>query len=85
MIDMLGRISKLEAAMKLIQSMPMEPHAGIYGSLLNATSIHNRVELGSLPQLNCSRLSHIILAITCCSLTYMGWLVGGKMLTKLGI
>lgn len=48
MIDMLGRISKLEAAMKLIQSMPMEPHAGIYGSLLNATSIHNRVELGEL-------------------------------------
>ncbi|KAL2332567.1 hypothetical protein Fmac_020148 [Flemingia macrophylla] len=48
MIDMLGRVGKLEEALKLIQSMPMEPHAGIYGSLLNATSIHKRVELGEL-------------------------------------
>nr|KYP41076.1 Pentatricopeptide repeat-containing protein At1g14470 family [Cajanus cajan] len=46
MIDMLGRVGKLEEAMKLIQSMPMEPHAGIYGSLLNATGIHKQVELG---------------------------------------
>ncbi|XP_004485903.1 pentatricopeptide repeat-containing protein At1g14470-like [Cicer arietinum] len=48
MIDMLGRVGKLEEAIKLIQSMPMEPHAGIYGSLLNATSIHKRVDLGEL-------------------------------------
>ena len=48
MIDMLGRVGKLEEAMKLIQRMPMEPHAGIYGSLLNATSIHKQVELGEL-------------------------------------
>ncbi|KAL2664888.1 hypothetical protein GLYMA_02G223800v4 [Glycine max] len=48
MIDMLGRVGKLEEAVKLIQSMPMEPHAGIYGSLLNATSIHKQVELGEL-------------------------------------
>ncbi|KAK7411668.1 hypothetical protein VNO78_03103 [Psophocarpus tetragonolobus] len=46
MIDMLGRGGKLEEAIKLIQSMPMEPHAGIYGSLLNATNIHKHVELG---------------------------------------
>lgn len=48
MIDMLGRVGKLEEAMKLIHSMPMEPHAGIYGSLLNATRIHKQVELGEL-------------------------------------
>ncbi|CAI8591584.1 unnamed protein product [Vicia faba] len=48
MIDMLGRVGRLEEAVELIQSMPMEPHAGIYGSLLNATSIHKRVELGEL-------------------------------------
>jgi pentatricopeptide repeat protein len=48
MIDMLGRVGRLEEAMKLIQSMPMEPHAGIYGSLLNATSIHKRLELGEI-------------------------------------
>ncbi|XP_019425780.1 PREDICTED: pentatricopeptide repeat-containing protein At1g14470 [Lupinus angustifolius] len=48
MIDMLGRAGKLEEAMKLIRSMPMEPHEGIYGSLLNAACIHKRVELGEL-------------------------------------
>ncbi|XP_058767201.1 pentatricopeptide repeat-containing protein At1g14470 [Vicia villosa] len=48
MIDMLGRVGRLEEAVELIQSMPMEPHAGIYGSLLNATNIHKRVELGEL-------------------------------------
>lgn len=48
MIDMLGQVGKFEEAVKLIQSMPMEPHAGIYGSLLNATNIHKRVELGEL-------------------------------------
>ncbi|KOM47196.1 hypothetical protein LR48_Vigan07g090000 [Vigna angularis] len=48
MIDMLGRVGKLEEAMKLIQTMPMQPHAGIYGSLLNATRIHKQVELGEL-------------------------------------
>ncbi|KAK7284058.1 hypothetical protein RIF29_13809 [Crotalaria pallida] len=48
MIDMLGRVGKLEEAVKLIQSMPIEPHEGIYGSLLNAACIHKRVELGEL-------------------------------------
>ena len=48
MIDMLGRVGKLEEAVKLIQSMSMEPHTGIYGPLLNATNIHKRVELGEL-------------------------------------
>uniref|UniRef100_K7M801 Pentacotripeptide-repeat region of PRORP domain-containing protein n=1 Tax=Glycine max TaxID=3847 RepID=K7M801_SOYBN len=43
-----GQVGKFEEAVKLIQSMPMEPHAGIYGSLLNATNIHKRVELGEL-------------------------------------
>ncbi|KAG4954945.1 hypothetical protein JHK87_040539 [Glycine soja] len=43
-----SQVDKFEEAVKLIQSMPMEPHAGIYGSLLNATNIHKRVELGEL-------------------------------------
>lgn len=48
MIDLLGRVGKLEEAIKLIQCMPMEPHAGIYGSLLNASRVHRRVKLGEL-------------------------------------
>lgn len=48
MVDLLGRAGELDEAKILIQSMPMEPHAGVYGSLLNASRIHKRVELGEL-------------------------------------
>ncbi|KAF7801266.1 pentatricopeptide repeat-containing protein [Senna tora] len=48
MIDLLGRVGKLEEATRLIQSMPMKPHAGSYGSLLNASRIHRKVRLGEL-------------------------------------
>jgi pentatricopeptide repeat protein len=48
MVDLLGRLGELEEAKKLIESMPMTPHAGVYGSLLNASRIHKRVELGEL-------------------------------------
>eukprot|EP00257_Ricinus_communis_P016585 XP_015574795.1 pentatricopeptide repeat-containing protein At1g14470 [Ricinus communis] len=46
MVDMLGRVGKLDEAKRLIACMPMEPHAGVYGSLLNASRIHKRVEYG---------------------------------------
>lgn len=48
MIDLLGRVGELDEARKLIESMPIKPHAGVYGSLLNASRIHKRVELGEL-------------------------------------
>ncbi|KAB1208640.1 hypothetical protein CJ030_MR7G029151 [Morella rubra] len=48
MVDLLGRLGELDEAKKLIESMPMEPHAGVYGSLLNASRIHKRVQLGEL-------------------------------------
>lgn len=48
MVDLLGRLGELEEAKKLIESMPMKAHAGVYGSLLNASRIHKRVELGEL-------------------------------------
>lgn len=48
MVDLLGRAGELDEAKILIQSMPMKPHAGVYGSLLNASRIHKRVELGEL-------------------------------------
>ncbi|XP_022716296.1 pentatricopeptide repeat-containing protein At1g14470 [Durio zibethinus] len=46
MIDLLGRVGELDEAKRLVDHMPMEPHAGIYGSLLNASVIHKRIELG---------------------------------------
>ncbi|KAK9287345.1 hypothetical protein L1049_015760 [Liquidambar formosana] len=46
MVDLLGRMGELDEAKRLIERMPMEPHAGVYGSLLNACRIHRRVKLG---------------------------------------
>lgn len=48
MVDLLGRVGQLDEAKMLIDSMPMEPHGGVYGSLLNASRIHKRVDLGEL-------------------------------------
>ncbi|MQL76188.1 hypothetical protein Taro_008586 [Colocasia esculenta] len=46
MVDLLGRAGQLDAAKKLMDDMPMEPHAGVYGALLNACRIHRRHDLG---------------------------------------
>ncbi|KAF8398379.1 hypothetical protein HHK36_017306 [Tetracentron sinense] len=48
MIDLLGRAGELDEARRLIDRMPMKPHAGVYGALLNASRIHRRVDLGEL-------------------------------------
>ncbi|KAK9678020.1 hypothetical protein RND81_11G182500 [Saponaria officinalis] len=45
MVDLLGRAGKLDEALALIRQMPMEPHAGVYGSLLNASRVHRKVEI----------------------------------------
>ncbi|GFP95060.1 pentatricopeptide repeat-containing protein at4g21065 [Phtheirospermum japonicum] len=45
-VDLLGRMGKLDEAKKIIEEMPMDPHAEIYGSLLNASRIHKRLDLG---------------------------------------
>ncbi|KAM7474467.1 hypothetical protein LguiB_021710 [Lonicera macranthoides] len=48
MVDLLGRVGKLDEAKRLIERMPMRPHAGVYGSLLSASRVHKRVDLGEL-------------------------------------
>ncbi|GAB4848571.1 hypothetical protein Ancab_003277 [Ancistrocladus abbreviatus] len=48
MVDLFGRVGQLHEAMRLVERMPMEPHAGVYGSLLNASRIHKKVEIGEL-------------------------------------
>ena len=48
LVDLLGRVGELEEAKTTIEKMPMEPHAGVYGSLLNASRLHKHVELGEL-------------------------------------
>lgn len=46
MVDLLGRAGRLGEALSLIESMTMEPSAGIWGALLNACMIHKDFELG---------------------------------------
>ncbi|OVA13390.1 Pentatricopeptide repeat [Macleaya cordata] len=45
MVDLLGRSGHLKEAFELIKSMPMEPNAIIWGTLLGACRLHNDVEL----------------------------------------
>ena len=45
MIDLLGRGGHLKEAFRLVRSMPMEPNAIIWGTLLGACRMHNAVDL----------------------------------------
>ncbi|KAI3448593.1 hypothetical protein Pfo_005258 [Paulownia fortunei] len=55
-VDLLGRDGRLEEAHELIKSMPMQPHAGVWGALLLACSLHNNVELAEVAAKNCFEL-----------------------------
>lgn len=46
MIDLLGRAGKLNEAMELVNTMPFEANASIWGALLGAARIHKNIELG---------------------------------------
>ncbi|XP_044976885.1 putative pentatricopeptide repeat-containing protein At5g40405 [Hordeum vulgare subsp. vulgare] len=46
MVDLYGRAGRLDDAVDFINSMPVEPHEGVWGALLNASRIHNNVDLG---------------------------------------
>ncbi|CAM0882405.1 unnamed protein product [Alopecurus aequalis] len=45
-VDLYGRAGRLDDAVDFINDMPVEPHEGVWGALLNASRIHNKVELG---------------------------------------
>ncbi|CAI0468771.1 unnamed protein product [Linum tenue] len=47
MIDILGRAGKLDEAMELVNTMPYEANAAVWGALLGAARIHKNVDLGS--------------------------------------
>lgn len=46
MVDLLGRSGYVRDAYLLIRSMPMEPTAGVWGSLLNACKIYGNIDIG---------------------------------------
>lgn len=46
MVDLLGRCGLLNDAYEVIQNMPMEPNAGVWGALLGACRVYGNIELG---------------------------------------
>lgn len=46
MIDILGRAGKLDEAMDLVNKMPFEANAAIWGAVLGAAKTHKNVDLG---------------------------------------
>jgi len=46
MADLLGRSGNLKEAEDLVQSMPICPDGGVWGTLLSACKIHNEIEIG---------------------------------------
>ncbi|KAK9268255.1 hypothetical protein L1049_010698 [Liquidambar formosana] len=46
MIDLLGRAGKLDEATDLVNTMPFEANASVWGALLGAARIHKNIELG---------------------------------------
>uniref|UniRef100_A0A7C9EYU5 DYW domain-containing protein n=1 Tax=Opuntia streptacantha TaxID=393608 RepID=A0A7C9EYU5_OPUST len=46
MVDLLGRAGYLDEAWDFIHTMPIKPHASVWGSLLQSCRAHNNVSLG---------------------------------------
>lgn len=47
-VDLLGRAGLIDEAMCLIQGMPIEANAAIWGALLNACRVHKNLEVGEI-------------------------------------
>jgi pentatricopeptide repeat protein len=48
MVDLYGRAGLIKEAYELARAMPMEPHAGVWGALINACRKHCNVEVGKV-------------------------------------
>ncbi|KAJ6835799.1 putative pentatricopeptide repeat-containing protein [Iris pallida] len=48
MVDLLGRAGLVEEALDMIQSMPVEPHGGVWGALLGACRIHGKTHVARI-------------------------------------
>ncbi|KAK9078190.1 hypothetical protein SSX86_002247 [Deinandra increscens subsp. villosa] len=56
MVDLLGRAGFLDEAYDFINSMPFEPHSGVWGALLGASRTHFRLDLAEIAAQHISEL-----------------------------
>ncbi|XP_058207447.1 pentatricopeptide repeat-containing protein At4g21065-like [Rhododendron vialii] len=66
MVDLLGRAGRLNEALNLVEDMSVEKDEGLWGALLGACRIHNRIELAekaakSLLELQSQNPGHYVL------------------------
>ena len=47
MVDLLGRSGYLDEAEDLVNNMPIEPNASVWGALLGACRVHGNTETGN--------------------------------------
>ncbi|KAM0961754.1 hypothetical protein ACFX2A_021456 [Malus domestica] len=47
-LDLYGHAGRLDEALNFINNMPMKPHAGAWGALLNASRIYKNMEIAEL-------------------------------------
>ncbi|XP_057781392.1 pentatricopeptide repeat-containing protein At1g62260, mitochondrial [Salvia miltiorrhiza] len=48
LVDVVGRHGKLEEAMDIVNSLPVEPDKAVWGALMGACRVHNNVELARI-------------------------------------
>lgn len=48
LVDLLGRAGRVDEAMEVIRTMPMEPNAVLWRALLSATRNHGNIEIGEV-------------------------------------
>ncbi|KAK2988506.1 hypothetical protein RJ640_009548, partial [Escallonia rubra] len=48
MIDLFGRAGRLNEALQIVESMPFDPDAAVWGTLLGACRVHGNLELAEL-------------------------------------
>ncbi|KAL5698285.1 hypothetical protein ACHQM5_029344 [Ranunculus cassubicifolius] len=58
MVDLVGRAGLLDEAYAFIKAMPLAPHVGVWGALLNACKIHGNVELAECATEHLIELEH---------------------------
>ncbi|KAL3654828.1 hypothetical protein CASFOL_000614 [Castilleja foliolosa] len=56
MVDLLGRTGRLDEALSLVQRMPMEPNAGVWGALLGACRMHVNPDVAEIAAKNLFKL-----------------------------